>query len=370
MIRRWWNSLVPFLVLAVSLLQFQSVQAARGVPGSAEFGFGAVVYPSGPGLNEALELAASLELDWLEIPLSWEVVQPQKTVKPVLDDLERVLKFASLHDISILVSISSAPDWAQTGRGPDPDQTAQFVAALALRFPQQIQAVELFPGANTRQGWDATPNAQDYYRVFCAVDQRLKQDKSGMVLVAAGLQPQSNPVVQGNMDDLAFLRDLYALGAAERMPVISIQYAGLTGDPQSFPDPADPRVFRHYESVRRLMAEYQHQNGLIWITHFCLPSGTINMQDTQTSDLKAQVSWLTKAYAQIRSQLYIGVGFLQSLNLEREGGVSGFPNLLQTAGVQHPFTSVLREMIALNRVNSPTVTPGRAKGGSFGKKRP
>jgi hypothetical protein len=370
MIRKWWNSLVPLLILAVSLAQAQPVQAARGVPGSAQFGFGAVVYPSGPALNEALDLAASLQLDWLEIPLSWEAVQPQKAVKPRLDDLEKVVKFAALHDIAVLVSVSSAPDWALTRHGPDPDPAAQFIAALALRFPQQIQAVELFPGANTHQGWDAAPNAQDYYSVFSAVDERLKQEKSRMVLVAAGLQPQPNPVVEGNVDDLTFLRDLYTLGAAERMPIISIQYTDLTGDPERFPDPSEPRVFRHFEDIRRVMAENHHQNGLIWITHFSLPSGTINVQDTQTGDLNAQGNWLMKAYAQIRSQLYIGVGFLQSLNLEREGGVSGFPNLLRTAGVQHPFTSVLREMIALNRANSPTVTPGRAKGGSFGKKRP
>jgi hypothetical protein len=370
MIRKWWNSLVPLLVLAVSLSQAQPVQADRGVPGSAEFGFGAIVYPSGPALNEALDLAASLQLDWLEIPLSWEAVQPEKAVKPRLDDLERVLKFASLHDIAVLVSISSAPDWALTTHGPDPEQSAQFVNVLVLRFPQQIQAIEVFPGANTRQGWDAMPAAQDYYRVFSAVDQRLKQGKNKTMLVAAGLQPQPNPVMEGNMDDLAFLRDLYALGAAARMPVISIQYAFLAGDPERFPDPVEPRVFRHFESIRRVMAENQHKNGLIWITHFSLPSGTIQGQDSKTSDVNAQVSWLTRAYAQIRSQLYIGAGFLQSVNLEREGGVLGFPSLLQTAGAQHPFTPVLREMIALNRANSPTVTPGRAKGGGFGKKRP
>jgi hypothetical protein len=284
--------------------------------------------------------------------------------------LDMVMAFAAQNQIAVLVSISSTPTWARTTRGPDPQKTAQFVQALVQQYPQAVQAIELFPGANTHAGWGSRPNAAAYYAMFSRVDMQIRSLGQPVTLVAAGLQPLRKPTPAGDVNDLQFLRDLYQQGASQVMPVISVQYNELTGDPLAFPDGSEQRVFRHYEEVRRVMSENQHKNGLIWITHLSPPSGTIGLPDSAYHDINAQSSWLSQAYIQTRSQLYVGVTIGQSLNPEPEGTAEGVSSMLSSAGGHHPFYSALREMISLNNAGGASIKPGKAMEGNFLKKRP
>ncbi len=362
--------LVCLLLLTLALTDFHFVQAARGVPGVPEFGVGAILYPQGPLVKEALVLAAELDLDWIKLPLAWDDYQPDPNEAPRLEALDGVMEFAIQNQIAVLVSITSAPAWARTTRGPDPRKTSAFVQSLIQRYPQAVQAVELFPGANTRAGWGSPPNAAAYYAMFAQVAGQIGSLDPPVTLVAAGLQPVGKPAPAGDMDDLEFLQALYQQGASRVMPVISVQYTELAGDPLVFPNGKEQRVFRHYEEVRRIMSLNQHKNGLIWITHLSLPSGTIGLPDSAYEDINAQSNWLSQAYIQTRSQLYVGVTIGQSLNPKPEGAAEGVSSLLNGAGGRHPFCSVLREMISLNNAGGATIKPGKAKEGNFLKQRP
>lgn len=86
--------------------------------------------------------------------------------------------------------------------------------------------------------------------------------------------------------------------------------------------------------------------------------------------MNAQMNWLSQAYIQTRSQLYVGVTIGQSLNPEPEGEAEGVSSLLRSMGGRHPFYSVLREMISLNNAGGATIKPGKSKEGNFLKKQP
>lgn len=362
--------LVCLLLLTQVLNQVTYANAARGVPGKAEFGIGAILYPQGPLVNEALAMAVDLNLDWMKVPVYWDVYQPNPGEPSRLEALDVVMESAAQNQIAVLLSITRAPQWARTSQGPDPEQTARFVLKLVQRYPQAVQAVELFPGANTRAGWGGKPDASAYFTLFSRVNAQIKGASQPVILVAAGLQPLRMPTPPGDVDDLVFLKELYQQGASQEMPVISVQYKELTGDPLVYPDGSEHRVFRHYEEVRRVMNENQHKNGLIWITHLSLPSGTISIPDSTYHDMNVQTSWLSQAYIQTRSQLYVGVTIGQSLNPEPEGVAEGVSSLLKSMGGHHPFYSVLREMISLNNAGGATIRPGKAKEGNFLKKQP
>jgi hypothetical protein len=318
-----------------------------------------------------MSMATDLNLDWICVPVPWSRYQPDASQAPRLEVLDQVMQFAAENRIAVLVSISSAPAWSRSSLGPDPASTAQFVLALARRYPQAIQAVELFPGANTRAGWGALPDPQAYYAMFAQVEEQTRGLDNSLLLVAAGLQPLPSPTPSGDLNDLEFLQNLYMLGASKIMPVISLRYSELTGDPLAAVNDGEHRKFRHYEEVRRVMVENQHQKGLIWITHLSLPSGTISVPDFAFHDINAQTSWMSQAYLQTRTQLYVGVAIGQSLNPESEGAAEGVPSLrLQGAGGYHPFYPMLRDMISLNKAGSVIIKPGRPKEGSFVKNRP
>jgi hypothetical protein len=150
MIRLSRLSLVILLALVTSLGTLGAVQAARGAPGSPEFGIGAAYYPGGPYQKEALALAADLDPDWLYVPVSWSAFQPDASMPPRFEALDAVFKTAGDNQIAVVASIYDVPGWAQTAQGPDGVQAAQFVTVLTRRYPQVLQAVELFPRANTK----------------------------------------------------------------------------------------------------------------------------------------------------------------------------------------------------------------------------
>jgi hypothetical protein len=373
--RKLFEKLIFVVLISFSLssvlANFSPVKAARGMPGSPEFGIGAILYPEGLYVQDALSMAADLNLDWISVPISWARYQPDASAAPRLEALDPVMQFAAQHQIAVMVSISKAPTWAHSALGPEPASTAQFVLALMERYPQAIQAVELFPGANTREGWGEPSDSKAYYALFAQVNEKVRDLDNPPVLVAAGLQPLPPGPHAGDVNDLEFLAGLYQLGASKIMPVISVSYNNLTGDPLAILDGSEHRVFRHYEEVRQVMVTNQHQKGLIWITHLSLPSGKIRATDSAFVNINDQAGWMGQAYLQTRGQLYIGVTIGQSLNPEPEGAAEGVPSLrLLGAGGHHPFYPVLREMISLNKAGSATMKPGRPKEGSFVKKRP
>ncbi len=362
--------LIPLLLLLLNGIAIEKVQAAKGEPGTSGFGFGAVIYPQDPDIQQAMALAVDLELDWIRVPVAWKDYQAYQDGPVRLEPLDLIMQTAGQNDLAVLVSISDPPDWALTGSGPDADQAARFVQAVVRRFPKTLRAVELFPGANTRQAWGAEPDPQAYLHLFQKVDQLLHDEPEPVLLVAAGLRPLPFLHPTGDMDDLAYLQKLYRLGADQSMPVISLQYFQPAEDPLLPPTGREKQALRHYENVRQVMIKNDHQSGMIWITHLSLPSGTIRVAGSVTTYQEAQSAWLSQAYVQLRSQLYIGAAFLPSLNSTGEETAEEVLSLLRETGEIHPFYPIMRQMIRLNQAGSLAAVPGRAKEGSFEKMRP
>lgn len=364
------SGLLFLLVLAVSLVNTGWAQGAhdvaRGAPGSQDFGFGAVIYPNGLHLDQALQLAHDLRFDWLFVPVSWAAAQSAPSAALRLDSLEPIMKFASERQIAVMVSVGQAPAWGLTKQGPDAAQAASFVAALAQRYPV-VQAVELFPGANTAAGWGSSPNPQAYANLLSVISVELARSGRSLIVVAGGLRPLGPAAAASDMEDLVFLQGLYNSGAASWMPVVSIQYPAVTSEPLKLSTPAERRVFRHFEDIRQVMTANQHSKGKIWITHFQAPSGKINPSDAVYQELNAQTSWFGLAYPQVRSQLYVGVAALQSLNPGIDPGGNTAFSLIDAAGNKHPFCAALKQMIEQNQAGNTVIRPGKPKEGNFNK---
>ena len=329
-----------------------SAQAARGIPGSSEFGFGAQLNPGGAFALDGIHLASNLQLDWLAIDLSWQAAAP-KTGAVDWSRLDVLMKTAERSQVAVCISLTEAPDWAMGQAGPDPEKTAQWVVSLAQRYPVALKALELFPGANTRQAWGRQPDANAYLKLWSSVNAALQKQKSPLLLVAAGLKPiLANVPASEAVDDLVFLQNLYNGGIKTTLSVLSIRMDSLTGDPLQASSKEENRVFRHYEEVRQVMLKNKHESGLVWLTHLSSPA------DAPFADPANQSSWLTQAYGQAKSQLYIGVAFLNAINLtSSDSGIA----LIQPDGDYHPFYRALRDLVAINRSDTLTYRPGRPK---------
>ena len=349
-----WVSLVVILTLLGLNIAPTTVQSARGTPDSPDFGYGMVLDPDGGYALDSIQYAATISVDWLAVTFDWGKHWPDPSRQPDLASLDQVMALASQYKLSVMLKLVDAPGWAMSETGPSPERTAWFVVNLAQRYVAPLQAIEVYPGSNTVSGWGATPNAAAYFNLFNYTQACLKQAKlaGSVFLVAGGLTPlpapQSSP---DDQDDQEFLTALYQLGAAQTMPVISLVLPDVTGDPLKIPQTDEHRVLRHYEEIRQVMVANQHSQGILWVTGFHWPSGKISPDDVSLRDnLASQNQWLIQAYRQLRSQLYLGVAFFDSLNPPGEAKASqiGHISLVREGSTKHPFFSALMEIIAQN----------------------
>lgn len=366
MIRRLVGALVV-VGLLLYLLPKISVSAVRGAPGSAEFGFGAQLDVNGQFVDDAVQLANNLQVDWVSLDLSWKSVQPSKDAEVEWSRFDPIFKNLAHFKIAALVSLTQPPDWSLTPAGPDPGAVVQIVQQLTHRY-SAVTAVELFPSANTLQGWGADPDPAAYMNLFKSVSQAVAGSKNPVILVAGGIEPVSGNSGGSQVGDLEYLQGLYQAGAKDVVQVISIRLNNLTGTPAAASSASGYPVLRHYEEIRDVMVKFGHQKGLLWITGLSVPSRPENQAEIPGSSAQKQAAWLSQALQQLRSQLYIGVAFLNRLN--PPAADSNLPvgvSLIQPSGDLDLTYRVLRDQIAQNSSGGANPRPGRPKSDTLSK---
>lgn len=360
--KRIWRSGIVLFFLGVLLFPFQTIQAVRGVPGSPDFGYGAWIHPQSQLILESTQLVSELPLDWVAVPLNWAEVMPEISSAPELGNVDKILNNLTGRGAAVMLRLYNPPGWVKTEHGINADMTAQWLIWLSQRYQPTLKAVELFPAANTRQGWGNTPDPYQYATFYQQVKASLQERGSELVLIAGGLQPLNSSSSPDDWDDLTFLQSLYTYGAKNWMPVLSIQMPMLSGEPSRPASVNDNFALRHYEQVRQVMLANDHAEGILWVTLMNPPDGTIDPADQKFIQLVQQAEWLKQALIQMRSQLYMGVVFLPSLNPPPAGNLFGNQVVLLTAQqTYHPFYSVFQAVIQQTNPSSTSDRPGRPK---------
>jgi hypothetical protein len=339
------------LALIASLVFGSTALAAKGTPDTPDFGYGAQIHLEGNSVGGALAAAKALKLDWVQIDFNWAAHWPAAQASPDLSDLDQAMLIAGQDGLAVLISLTNAPAWATSTRGPDPQITAQLVAGLAKRYPASLKGIELFPAANTVIGWGALPNPTAYLNLYHTAADLLHANNLDVNLVAAGLTPLPPDALAQDMDDLAFLDGLYAAGAADQVSILSLRFDDLTGDTLQAPGAGSRLVLRHYEEVRQVMLAHGHTDGILWITHFRAPSGKIQPADKTYMQPANEAAWLGQAFRQMRAQLYIGAAFVADLN---PASADDAASLIGRDGNRRPFVAILGQLIDQN--NQPLET--------------
>lgn len=330
------------LLIVWSLIPFQ-VRAASGsgLPGSSQFGYGGRIDLWGDDPQRAITTAGSFNLDWVAVDFDWARLQPESDLSIQWASLDQTIQNAVLGNLGVMISITNAPRWAMAEDGPNPQRTADLAAQLARRYPDVFLALELFPSANTVQGWGTKPDVQAYAEMLKATSRAIQSINPEIALVAAGLNPQTSS--NQDISDAAFLSRLYRIGAAEFMPILGVRLPSLGNNPLATVHETDDLVLRHYEEIRNIMVDNGHKSGLIWITGFSWDRNSLRSPSEQAA-------WVKQAYLLFRAQLYIGAAFFDGLNVSPKA--SSQPLILN--GNLHPGFEELVQIIAQDN-NSQTV---------------
>lgn len=323
----------------------------RGVPGSVEFGFGARLDIYGSEITPAFLAARALGLDWIAFEFNWERIWPDANIDPDLEAFDQAMVLAERYGFAILVSITNPADWAMTGQGPNPELTSQLVYNLAMKYPRTIFAIELFPGANTTQGWGTSPNPMAYMSLLAKTQTALQTLDHSVIIVVGGLTPVVLNTVSGDIDDLTFLQRLYDAGAKKYISTVGVYLPVIDSNLMTASSGNERRVLRHYEDLRQVMLKNQQVEGILWVTGFSMPGDLISSDALG----ELQTQWLVDAYQLMRSQLYIGVAFYHSINPpEKLSQNNACSSLVQPGAIRHSVFEILRRLIAISHENPKT----------------
>lgn len=273
-----------------------------------QFGFGARVAPTG---LQNYQAAARAGLDWVSLDFPWDEAHSNPIIWETLETMQSL-------DLNILLSVTQPPNRVVSESGPSPLATAQLLNGILRRFPN-IRAIELYPAANTRRGWGASPNPGAYRELFEFTEQYLAAQGYNVLLVAGGLANQG--LEPGDIPDIHFLHSSYQAGL--RPKIIGLRFSEPS--PNLLEAPA-PTALLHIEQIRAVTQQNKH-DAQLWITGLELPAAYAR------ANHETQAAWLEQVFHLLRARLYIGNLFYTTLN----PCAACQPSLVGSAGQPHPF---------------------------------
>lgn len=293
---------ILLLLITLTLVPVQTV-SARAYSYAGEFSYAMNINPLGNTVSNALTQARNLNPDWLLVDFNWAVWFPTRDAVQDFQSLDAVMQFAENNRTAVCLRILNPPQWVVTGSGPDHASTMDLILFLQQRYPVSMKAVEVFPGANTTQGWGAAPSPQDYIHLLETVQQVLSQEEVHLSMIAGGLVNVSSPDQVTVMSDLSFLEGLYAAGFNSMNVILSLQLLDLAPNLLlSSQDSSDP-VLLHVDEIQSVMAFNDDEAGPVWITAISYQNGS-----TQASAVLYDTCTI------LRSRLFVGLISPAALN--------------------------------------------------------
>jgi LysM repeat protein len=226
---------------------------------------------------------------WVKQQIRWDEFEylPGQYNQDMLAGLDAFMQDAFQRDLRILLSISTAPDWARSTteqHGPPVNYTdyANFVWFIVDRYKYRLSAIEIWNEPNLQREWYGAPlNGAEYVRLLAAGYEAVKSayPEGNLTVVSAGLAPTGVNDGVTAVDDRTFLRQMYEAGFANYTDVIGIHpyswgnppWTSCCGDWGGAPSHNDHRSFfflNTIEDYRAIQAEYGDSGRQLWATEF------------------------------------------------------------------------------------------------------
>ncbi len=294
-------------LLVYSLMPVMEVFAAPDLYDST-FQIGTTLYTQGNQVDYALRILKNSSFDWVALEVDWAQIQPDSQFYPNFEALKYSYQSLQPTNQNIFIRLVNPPKWSMTNSGPDINTVLTIIGQMLAELPS-IQAMEVFPGANTSVYWGTNPSAEQYFNLLKSISAFFTENNYPVDIVAGGLIQVPNESSTTTIPDTDYLQQLYTLGLRDIPVIISIQFESINTNPEVLASDPSQITLRHYEQIRQVMINNQDHERQIWVTKLQPPDFTDNEDPTN-----AQVIWLQNAITQIRSQLYIQLCILQPIN--------------------------------------------------------
>lgn len=276
--------------------------------------------------------------NWVKFQMAWKDVEPSPgTLNWGFWD--EIIGAYNANGIKVMLSIPKAPDWARPAdddksvEGPpaDPAKYAEFVGRVAARYPGKVQAIEVWNEQNLfyEAGGQGRVNPAAYTELLKMSYNAIKSVNADMIVISGAMTPTGAPPPAA-MDDVEYLRQMYALGAKGHFDALGAHPSGFANPPDASYQGGDFDPTRGYddhrsfffratmESYRQVMIENGDGHKTIWPTEFGWPvwrfTGDQRFVFAQSNSVDQQAQYSVRAFQMGKEWGWVGTMFLWNLD--------------------------------------------------------
>lgn len=225
-------------------------------------------------VNKTLDELQALGVRNVRIAVPWVYVQPNNAQTYDWAKLDTIVDAATARDMGVLGVINATPPWAGAilNGHPDPEDFAEFTAAVATRYSGKIAAYELWNEPNGVIFYSpASP--EDYTDLLKAAYPAIKAADPAAIVIG-GVLGAVRTVPGITMSAPTFVQRMYTAGAHGYFDALSYHPYHYTTPFSQGTDPDSP--IEQVADIRALMIANGDGTRQVWATEYGLPTSSVS----------------------------------------------------------------------------------------------
>ena len=296
-------------------------------------------------------VAEDLAMRWIKHQVRWELMEAERGG---IDwrVLDLIMPSAEKFEIKMMLSIATAPDWAREpdaflerhGPPADPQDFADFTAAIIRRYPGQVHAIEVWNKQNIDREWTAAGglSAENYVALLRKTYEAVKAIDPGIIIISGAPSPTGVDDGVSAIDDFRYMSQLIEAGMLDWADCVGAHHNGYNVSPDfrynEIPD--DPSaVFRgpfdnphHSWSFRSTLEGYANRiraaerDTKLCVTEFGWPSAEDlggarqGFEFALDNTLEEQAAWIPQAMSNMERWGFVWLAFMWNFNYGPQAG--------------------------------------------------
>ncbi|MBI2941953.1 MAG: hypothetical protein HYY04_16105 [Chloroflexi bacterium] len=223
-----------------------------------------------------LDYVRELGLTYVKLWVSWASSEPVRgiyswQVAPRANDVDNIANAVARHpELKLVLRVDTPPAWAAPGSGnrppSNPADFGDFMGALARYLGGRVAAYEIWNEPNLGAEWGGQrPDPAGYAALLCDAYAKIKAQDPRVAVVSAGLASTRGDGGVTAMDDLTYLREMYAAGARGCFDALGSHPYGFDSPPESR-HPSRTTDFQRAADQRQAMVENGDADKPVWAT--------------------------------------------------------------------------------------------------------
>ncbi|MBI5035657.1 MAG: beta-galactosidase [Chloroflexi bacterium] len=229
--------------------------------------------------DRTVRMAREAGIIWAKQQFSWEEIEKRKNQFD-WDKSDQMIATFEKYGLQIIARLDRPPAWSHKDKSipqappDDLNDYGDFVDAFVRRYRGRVNYIQIWNEPNIFPEWGNRPvDPWGYAELLRVAYARAKAANPNVRVLSAPLAItlgegwSADSPYWRNMNDLDYLRSMYAAGAKDNFDILSANAFGLKSTPDDSPDP-NRLNFQRVVLARQIMEENGDAYKAVWINEY------------------------------------------------------------------------------------------------------